>query len=704
MKVRKLTHSVLAALTATLAAFALGASTAAAFKAHTQVLESASFSQPGIFEKPTGVAVDQQTGNVYVADSKANIIDVFGAEGGSPAGGVPAQITGFSFGGEPAAVAVDNACFFQHKSGAACESFDPSNEDVYVAEATEHAIAKFKLNTAKHEYEPAGTLIVAEPFEPNGVAVDTEGNVYVANFDANAITEFNASGVIVGNIEQNTVSGPGYVAVGAPGVVYVGSYEGAFGGGVAKLEVNSKDEVTHQEKLNAEGRAVAVDSQGDVFVADASYISEYNPSGSLREEFGSGLVGGPLKGVAVNDSIEYMYVSSEQTGDVFAFAPLITLPEVVTGGASAVLSTSATVNGEVNPEGLEATSFFEYGPCSAPSSCALSAFGQTQATVPPGDGSGGVYVQVQAPLSGLEPNETYHYRLVAHDEHGDHAGEAQTFATAPLPPALKARPAAFVTSATALLSATINPENAITAYHFEYGPCATPATCAGSGYPATTSTGESAVYEDVGISSELSGLQAATAYHYRLLATNEHDETTEGPEGTFTTAVLPAPTVVTGAASGISQTAAAISGTVDPNGVPTTYRFELGAGAADATVAFGDAGSESAVVTVATGLSGLQPGTAYNYRLLAINAYGTVAGAEATFTTPGFPAAIVQPATPLLVPTSPFPNVEGGAGSSTKQAQLTCREKAQKIKNAKKRRQALKRCSKHKPRKKGRKQ
>src|SRR4029077_20951556 len=48
---------------------------------------------------PRSLAIDQVTGNVYVAATRpgnheGDVVDVFGAEGGPPAGGVPSQITG----------------------------------------------------------------------------------------------------------------------------------------------------------------------------------------------------------------------------------------------------------------------------------------------------------------------------------------------------------------------------------------------------------------------------------------------------------------------------------------------------------------------------------------------------------------------------------------------------------------------------------
>jgi hypothetical protein len=94
--------------------------------------------------------VDQSNGNVFVADSRANEIRVFDGEGGTPAGGIPSSLTGeqtpagqFALNGEPAGVAIDDACFQHALSGAACTSFDLSNGEIYVTDV-EHNAGKTK--------------------------------------------------------------------------------------------------------------------------------------------------------------------------------------------------------------------------------------------------------------------------------------------------------------------------------------------------------------------------------------------------------------------------------------------------------------------------------------------------------------------------------------------------------------------------------
>ncbi len=92
--------------------------------------------------------------------------------------------------------------------------------------------------------------------------------------------------------------------------------------------------------------------------------------------------------------------------------------------------------------------------------------------------------------------------------------------------------------------------------------------------------------------------------------------------------------VTTGTASEVQQTTATVQGIVNPDGKPTTYHFEYGT-----TTTYGtstptmSAGEESAEVPVSAGVTGLEFGTTYHYRLVAENENGTNFGADAEFTT-----------------------------------------------------------------------
>ncbi|MGE5617440.1 MAG: glycoside hydrolase family 76 protein [Candidatus Woesearchaeota archaeon] len=95
-----------------------------------------------------------------------------------------------------------------------------------------------------------------------------------------------------------------------------------------------------------------------------------------------------------------------------------------------------------------------------------------------------------------------------------------------------------------------------------------------------------------------------------------------------------APGVSTRAAGSVTQTAAVLGGTLNPNGRYSTYYFRYGASGS-----YGSATARRAVrsgrrgINLATALSGLNPGTTYHYRIYATNAAGAACSPDRTFTT-----------------------------------------------------------------------
>ena len=84
------------------------------------------------------------------------------------------------------------------------------------------------------------------------------------------------------------------------------------------------------------------------------------------------------------------------------------LPVVVTGVASAITDTTATLNGTVNPSGSETTYHFEYG--------LTTSYGST--TTITSAGSGFTAVAVSAALTGLISGTEYHFRVTATNSGG----------------------------------------------------------------------------------------------------------------------------------------------------------------------------------------------------------------------------------------------------------------------------------------------
>lgn len=633
-------------------ALSLGASPALAARIRPHILESASFSQPGTFDAPTGIAIDRATGNVYVADSEADVVDIFGAEGGAPTGGVPSQITGVEFRSyEPAGIAIDNSCYYHQPrlSGSACEAYDPSDGDVYVTELPYDVIAKYAPSPTSGDYELVADL---EDGESTGVAVDTQGNVYVTNQREQAITEFSPSGAEIGKIEQHTLGTPAYVAAGAPGTVYVGN----LGGGVVKLAINSSDGVEGEELLDREGGAITVDENGAVFVDEGFQIAEYNSSDHLESKFGYELFAGSA-GVAVNDETGNVYVTDPgENRDIDVFGTPVVVPEAVTGSATvekAGTTIHATLDGSVNPESTSVTSCkFEYG---------LSTSSSYEHTAPCSQAlpiTGSTPVPVVAELNALHGNTTYRYTLIAGNENGPSTGKERRFTTAVAPSVNDQAPSVqAVTQTTALIAATIDTENSNTGYDVEYVEAAEYNSGADDPYAAGSTTAPTSMSAGVGDEPEtiaVTGLRSGTVYDYRVSATNQGG-IEYGPNYSFTTDSSTPPTAKTEEASEVTQTSVTLNGLVDGEGLQTTYRFELGSNTEYGTVIAGSAAPEGQAITA--NIQGLAPATTYHVRIVAANADGTTYGSDRTFTTAGYSSLAATPvsASPVLTGLVPVP-------------------------------------------------
>ena len=185
-----------------------------------------------------------------------------------------------------------------------------------------------------------------------------------------------------------------------------------------------------------------------------------------------------------------------------------------TGAATNVSATGATLNGTV--DGPAQDVHFEYG--------TTTAYGvATTAT------SAGTAGPVTATISGLTPETTYHYRIVADGE----LGNDRTFTTAanPKPPGITDQRAREIGPESALATASVNANGGATTYTIEYGTTTrygntTTATTAGSAKTAIT------------VSTRLTDLRPYTRYHWRTVATNAAG-TTRGNDRSFRTARLP---------------------------------------------------------------------------------------------------------------------------------------------------------------------
>ena len=185
-------------------------------------------------------------------------------------------------------------------------------------------------------------------------------------------------------------------------------------------------------------------------------------------------------------------------------ATALAAPVVTTGDATTVGQTTATLTGTITPDGTEAPYVFEYG--------TSTDYGLTteRQTVPAGTDP----AAVEAALTGLSPDTTYHFRLVS----GEVRGDDKTFITAPAPPqpslpSISGRGYTERTATSIVLKARIDPNRAATAYHVEWGYSNDLGRSTPEGRLPTGDTSVPLLFP-------LSGLTPYTRIYWQVVATN----------------------------------------------------------------------------------------------------------------------------------------------------------------------------------------
>jgi hypothetical protein len=317
----------------------------------------------------------------------------------------------------------------------------------------------------------------------------------------------------------------------------------------------------------------------DPFNQETSYSFEYSTNPSLEDattitgmskvpphlsgEQAVSVATGPV--LAPETAYYYRVLAQNETlpvatGTVRSFTTAPPLPTVTTEGASQITAASASLAGSVLPgssgPNSDAKWHFQYG--------TSNAYGQ-QAPDEPGDvGMGFNPIPVATTLSGLVSNTTYHYRLLASNVNHDPGvspqlayGADRTFTTAPLQPF--AGESAHLSETGATLSGDVDPDGHALEYRFEYGP----STAYGQSTPVS-SAAETEEYTTV--SASVASLIPGIAYHYRVVAIGPGGETYSS-DATFT--LYPPAPAQTGNPFTPGQVAPAAFGTFPPLGTPT---------------------------------------------------------------------------------------------------------------------------------------
>ncbi len=497
----------------------------------------------GEFFEPHGIAMNQETGELFLADRNNNRIDVFARSGAflrSFGWGVASNaeelqtctsqcFSGFAGHGSgelssPEGIAVDNDplslshgdVYVWDRSNLRVQKFSPSGEFILMFGGEVNATTKGDVCLAEEACKAGVEGATPGRFQQtagNSVTVDEAGAVYFG--DKDRVQEFNPSGALEAVVPLAGAGAIEQLGIDAAKHLYVKSKSLL---GVRKYDLTGKEIGAPRDSSGAPGPlALAGETLYLSDGAGAGHILRFGAEGEQQKGFGAGVPAG--NGLVFDQTSDAIFALSPTAVTVAPVPP--NGPLVVSQSVSAIQPTGATLGALVNPESPQATSYhFEYGP--------TAAYG----TSTPPTALGGKPFEDQsasAAISGLAPNGTYHFRVVVTNAASETSvGPDQSF-TAASPVGIDSESVTAVTGFSAQLQAQLNPHGSPTEYRFEYG-----ATAAyGQDAPIPDASAGQGV-EDATVAIPIQGLEAETTYHYRIVAHNGFGESV-GADHVFTT-------------------------------------------------------------------------------------------------------------------------------------------------------------------------
>ena len=526
---------------------------------------------------------------------------------------------------------------------------DPSNNDLYVSSYSVSGVWRY---TAASDYTVAQKIGENTGTNNRVVVNGAKHVVYIGGFNSEGkIRAYSTTtGALLETIEPPGFSIRGLAVDEATDTLFV-----AMGESNKVLEIPGL--LTPKASTDAVAESAAVtgtadpDGAGPItqcyfeFGPTTSYGSKQDCAQSLPIN-ASTPVTATLPGLSFETIYHYRLVLATATPGAISKSPDRTLTlhhvkKIETDAATQVNRTKARLNASFEGNGEATSYYFEYGTSTAYGSRFPVA--PNEEAVPPST----ALEPISAPISGLTPDTTYYFRIVAKNSQGVSPGNVVEFRTPPAVGAVQTEAATAITKTTATLNGSYDgatndtPPGPLESFHyyFEWGQTGS----YGHTTAAPPGLDGGAHAETVHVSAPISGLLTFTPgsapYHYRLVVSNSTG-TTYGPDVTFTTEPPDLPQVSEVRVEGIQPNAATVSASVIPNGAQTSYVVEYGTRATpayqQATLAR-SVGAGFDAVAVSTPLEQLAPGTVYHYRVSATSFSGTSVGPDRTFTTSNAP-------------------------------------------------------------------
>jgi sugar lactone lactonase YvrE len=446
---------------------------------------------------------------------------------GSPSGGTTVTITGTELTGATAVkFGSTNAASFKVNSDKTITAVSPAGAgtvDVTVttplgtspASEADHFGYGPVVTKVEPSYGPpsGGTSVTITGSNFAGATAVKFGSTNAASFTVNSESSITAVSPAGTGTVDVTVTTPGGISATSP------TDQFAYGPVLTKIEPN--------RGIPAGGTSVAI--TGTNFTGATAVKFGSTNAASFTVNSDTSITAVAPAGTGTVDITVETSAGTSLTSSADRYSFIQPAPTVGVCVVPEPTQTTATLCATVNPNGGEVSGCeFEFGP--------TTAYGLSVPCTP-SPGSGTSPVTVTATISGLTPNTIYHFRVVATNAGGVSHGSDLSVKTLPNPPTVVTGTASSITSSSATLNATVNPNGGeVSGCKFEYGAT----TAYGSSAACVPSPGS--VESPVAVSASVSGLSPNTTYHFRIAATNRGG-TSSGSDQT--TLLLSGPTFAT---------------------------------------------------------------------------------------------------------------------------------------------------------------
>lgn len=236
---------------------------------------------PGTLAIPQGIAVQEETGNVFVANDVTDQIQVFDSEGN--------YLQGIGGTGSGAG----------QSDGQSAIAFEPNTGNLYAGDVNNNRINVFDpqgnyvKSIAQGQFSG---LIEGRPFfGPSGIVFDNSGNGYVGDYSSDRILKFNSEGEITGSIGSNGTApgqfqGPSGLAITSEGNLVVTDQ---FNNRIQVIDQEGNALQTFGKQGTGEGEFnqpidAEVDEKGNIYVTDSinSRVQVFDKNGNFLSAFG----------------------------------------------------------------------------------------------------------------------------------------------------------------------------------------------------------------------------------------------------------------------------------------------------------------------------------------------------------------------------------------------------------------------------------